>query len=148
MKTTGHNQPQPPSPRVFITQKPKANREGWTPDLSPASHYGAIHFIFDTSERASNDPSTAMRIATLRLFSFDSERDYIVWPATGDPACLYATMMVLLSVLRVPKIQFLYWERRIIEGERSKTEGFYTPLTFHVPKELQSNKQGASSNNA
>ena len=117
--------------RVFVTQQPKPNSNGWTPNLQPATQFGAIHYVFNGSDRPYCDPDHALEVAAEVLRDFNPDKDYVLWPNTGDPAAVWA---VLLALARMPinKIKFLYWERKLVDGVRTKSDGFYTPVTFNL----------------
>jgi hypothetical protein len=117
------------NPRVFVTQKPKPNSKGWTPNLSPAAEYGAIHYVFQSSDAAFGNPDAAISAAKRKLESFDAEKDYVLWP-NSDPAAFMAVILALAKK-GVHKIQMLYWERKLEDGKRSSSEGFYSTITFN-----------------
>lgn len=116
--------------RVFITQQPVPNRNNWTPNLEPAIKYGAIHYVFAGGDRPYTDPDGAIEHATKELKDFDPDKDYILWPSTGDPAATWAVMLAIARI--VSKVRVLYWERSLVNGVRSTTDGFYTPITFNL----------------
>lgn len=120
--------------RVFITQQPRANRKGWTPNLTPAEKFGALHFIFSGSERPSTDPEGAVFTAQAALEDFDPKKDYLLWPNSGDPAAVLTAVAVIARKHNVSSIRFLNWERKYHRGQRSKTEGFYTPISIPLPR--------------
>lgn len=133
---------------VFITQQPRPNRRGWMPNLDPASEFGNCHFVFNSAERPSLNPDSAIIKAGYQLRSFDCEKDFILWPNTGDPAALWAVIMALCSRTDVHQIQFLYWERKLVNNQRSSTEGWYVPIKFPtkiVNKETVTNGKAKAS---
>ena len=118
-------------PRVFITQRPRPNKNGWTPDFTPATKYGALHFIFESEDQPWRTPAQAMAHAEQVLRDFNPSHDYILWPQTGDPAAMWATLISLVMNEDITSIRFLYWEReRSGDGTRTQGRGFYTPVTF------------------
>lgn len=117
--------------RVFITQQPVPNRLNWVPNLEPAAKYGEFVYIYQGAEKPWTDPAGAMDQASQILKNFNPEEDYILWPNTGDPAGVWAILLVLAR-LPIHKVRFLYWERKLTDGVRSRTEGFYSPITFNL----------------
>jgi hypothetical protein len=117
--------------RVFVTQQPKPNGKGWTPNLSPASNYGTIHFIYSGGDRPSSDPTAAMFIASEALEDFDANKDYILWPNGVDPFSIWAVLLVLAKK-GVSQVRGLNWERRLHNGKRDPHNGFYTPVVFQL----------------
>jgi hypothetical protein len=116
--------------RVFVVQQPRPNNQGWTPNLGPATQYGAIHFVFSGSDRPQDDTRQAMIQAAERLQDFDPTKDFVVWPYTGDPAGAWAVMLVLGN-MDIDYIRVLCWQRKLENGERNG-DGFYTPLLFDL----------------
>ena len=116
--------------RVFITQQPKPNRAGWTPNLSPAAQFGALIPVFAGGEQAYCDPGWAQDRAAAVLMDFNPEEDFILWPNTGDPIAAWACMFALARK-GFPFINILNWERKLENGQRSTSEGFYTVVTFY-----------------
>ena len=115
--------------RVFVTQQPRPNRANWTPNLSPALPYGHFIYVFAGEDKPWCNPEWAMEHAQTVLHDFNPDEDYILWPNSGDPA---ACWIIIAALARFPinHIRFLYWERKLENGERVKTEGFYTPVTI------------------
>jgi hypothetical protein len=37
--------------KVYLVNRPKVNKFGWTPDLSDASRYGSIEVVFEANEK-------------------------------------------------------------------------------------------------
>jgi hypothetical protein len=118
--------------RVFITQQPKPNKANWMPNLSPAMPYGHFIFVFGANEQPWTDPDGAMEKAQVALRDFDPDEDYVLWPNSGDPAACWIILLVLAR-FSINKIRMLYWERKMEDGVRSRTDGFYSPVTFNLP---------------
>jgi hypothetical protein len=118
--------------RVFITQQPKPNAVNWVPNLSPAAQFGAFNYIFGPDDKPWLHTDWALDHAAGILREFNQEEDYILWPNTGDPAGVWAVMLVLAR-MNINKIRVLCWERKLKDGVRSKSEGFYSPITFQLP---------------
>jgi hypothetical protein len=118
-------------PRVFITQQPAPNRSGWTPNLTPAAKYGALEFVFASEDKPFLDTTRALVVARAALLDFDPERDFVLWPNTGDPAAAWAVMLVLGNK-GIRKVRTLYFERSMTNGERDGRNGFYTPVVFNL----------------
>jgi hypothetical protein len=116
---------------VFITQQPRPNNAGWTPNLTPAAKFGALEFIFEAEDKPFLNPTKALLRAQKALADFDPERDYILWPNSGDPAGAVSVFLALGS-MDIDQVRLLYWDRKLENGQRSTTEGFYTPITFKL----------------
>jgi len=118
--------------RVFISQQPRPNKNNWMPNLSPAMAFGRFIFVFGGDEQPWCTPDNSMEHAQQLLKDFDPEEDYVLWPNSGDPMAIW---IIVAALARFPinKIRFLYWERKLEHGERSKVEGFYSPITLHLP---------------
>lgn len=120
-------------PKVFVIQRPKPNTKGWTPNLTPAAQYGSIRYIFEPEDQVTAKTTWAMNRAESVLEDFCCERDFILWPYTGDPAAFMATMLVLGQMSDdVPFVNALVWERNLVNGQRSKDNGFYSPVRFDL----------------
>jgi hypothetical protein len=117
--------------RVFITQQPKPNDQGWTPNLSPATRFGALHFVFSGSDHPSADPDGAIFQAAEALADFRPESDYLLWPNGVDPFSVWACLIVLTR-MEIPVLRGLSWNRGMTEQGRDKRMGYYTPVTFRV----------------
>jgi hypothetical protein len=115
--------------RVFVTQQPKPNGRNWTPNLTPAAQYGGIHYVFSANAKPFCDADMALKIAERVLTDFNPARDFVLWPNTGDPIAAWA-VMIALARKGLDKIRILNWERKLVNGSRSSSEGFYTPITF------------------
>jgi hypothetical protein len=117
---------------VYVTQQPRRNRHNWTPNLEPAAKYGPLKFVFEGDDHPFENPRSAIVKAANELAFFDWKNDYILWPNTGDPAAMWAIMIALSEILleEAESIQFLYWERKLIKGVSSRTEGYYVPIRF------------------
>jgi hypothetical protein len=110
--------------RVFVTQQPKPNGKGWMPNLAPAGQFGLLHYVFAPEDVPSASPDAAVLRAYDQLSTFDCEADYVLWPNSGDPIAAWAVMLALAR--RVRKIKVLYWERKMENGVRSTSDGYYT----------------------
>lgn len=118
--------------RVFVTQRPIPNRKGWFPNLQGAEKYGALHFVFEPQDRPFHDTDAALNQAREKLSDFDTKKDFVLWPSSGDPAGVWAVMLALATDSDIDEIQVLYWDRKFIDGERSSTEGYYIPIKFRL----------------
>lgn len=118
--------------RVFITQQPKPNHTGWMPNLSPAAPYGRFVYVFSSDAAPWTNPDEAVEIATAALADFDPDEDYILYPNSGDPAAMWIILLVLAR-FNINKLRVLYWERKLVDGERSRRDGFYSPVTIKLP---------------
>ena len=117
--------------RVFVTQQPKPNGNGWVPNLSPATEYGTLHYIFGAEDKPFLSPLAAEQKVAQALSDFDEQKDYVLWPNTGDPVGLMIVML-MLARMGFAQVKVLYWERKMTNGRRDKTNGFYTPITLDV----------------
>lgn len=115
--------------RVFITQQPRPNRQNWMPNLSPAMPYGHFIYVFKGDDKPWCNPESSVEHAQEILRDFDPDDDYILYPNSGDPAAMWIVLLVLAR-FPIDKVRILYWERKLDNGERSRTDGFYTPVTI------------------
>lgn len=101
-------------------------------DLSSASRYGRIEFIFpEPRYQPSLNLSEARRTVEQALETFDPEQDYIAW-AGGDPLGMILIGNVYRGLFPSRPMPMLRWEReRDITGNRRSGMGFYTPAVFH-----------------
>jgi len=114
---------------VYVTQRPIPNKNtGWTPNLSPASQYGKLVYVFDNDKSVFSNPHKSLEKAKDALEDFNPDRDFLLWPNSGDPAALWVCIHAL-GGSGVPCINYLYWERGFDEaGKRSSSKGFYSPV--------------------
>jgi hypothetical protein len=117
---------------VFITQQPRPNSNGWTPNLSPAAKYGKFVYVFAGDDTPWANPKSATEQAIATLSKYNPDDDFILYPNSGDPMSIFIIVAVLAR-LAINKITFLYWERNLIDGKRSRTDGFYSPITLNLP---------------
>jgi hypothetical protein len=101
------------------------------PNLTPASKFGAMEYVFDAEDKPFLNTARALRTAEKALVDFDPERDFVLWPNTGDPAAAWAVMLVL-GRKGIRKVKTLYFERNLVDGERDNRKGFYTPIVFNL----------------
>lgn len=116
---------------VYVIQQPVPNRRNWTPDLTPATEFGAIKYIFSGSDHVYALPDSMMKKAQEALKNFHSENDYLLWPNTGDPAALWTACFALV-LLGFEKVDILYWNRKQKDGKRDYNSGFYLPITYQL----------------
>ena len=116
---------------VYVIQQPVPNQHNWTPDLTPATDFGPLKYIFDGGENVYALPGPMMKKAQNVLKDFDPEHDYILWPNTGDPAALWTTCFALAQ-MGFQKVSFLYWNRKRVSGQRDYSSGFYAPITYDL----------------
>lgn len=110
--------------KVYVIQQPIPNGAGWVPDLGPASQYGAIEFIFDSTDRVYADPSSAKKKLIAKLSKFNAEEDYLLWPNAGDPASAWLTI-AMLSTGGFKKLRYLYWQK---PRKGNEGGGHYLPI--------------------
>lgn len=117
---------------VFIVQRPRPRaKDGWMPNLQPATEYGKLEFIFASEDRAYASPKEARAKASARLHSFDPSTDFICWTNFGDPACMWIVIMLLVAKGH-RTLRFLYWSRGIKDGQMSNDNGYYAPIELDV----------------
>lgn len=110
---------------VYVVNQPARRTTGIVYDISPATEYGPLDFVFTMhQERPSNDPDWALDTAHEKLKAFDPEKDYVLW-AGGDPFSLAVVTAILSDNHDV--FSFLKWER-----DRETREGRYTPITLNM----------------
>ncbi len=124
---------------VYIPQQPLPTRTGWMPDLSPATKYGELKFVFGGGEVVYTNPAKAIKIARQKLKDFNPDRDFICWPSSGDPASIYITVQVL-SAMGYHKLTYLCWNRRRDKnGNVIKASGYYCPIEINAGEENHGN---------
>lgn len=111
---------------VYVSQQPIPNRHNWTPNLEPATKYGQLKFIFQGDSQPYQTPQKSLFHAFKALRGFDPERDYLLWPNTGDPTAMWCAV-IALGILSMPKINFLYWNK-----PRGNAIGYYAPIEFDL----------------
>lgn len=115
---------------VYVIQRPRPrSHDGWEPNLSPASQYGKLDFIFESSDRVYANTAAAIGKADSRLCRFNPENDFLLWPNQGDPACVWIVTMLLTSRGH-NRLRFLYWSRgkSADGGGLSNEAGYYLPV--------------------
>lgn len=123
---------------VYVTQEPspkvRKDRNGnetiWVPDLSSASDYGEIRYVFSSGEQVHMDSANCLRRANAVLRDFDPEEDFILYANSGDPAS--KDMCIAILARYYDKIPQLYWNRKIIDGKRDRSQGFYQPFIMDL----------------
>lgn len=124
----------PQAPRVFVTQRPVPHPvHGWMPDLTTAGMYGALEYVFEPSEKVHHLPGPAFRKASEVLAGFRFDKDFVLWPNTGNPISVYLVLAALLrrgpSELKVLVYQRSFRSAAEAEGGGSRT-GAYMPVTL------------------
>ena len=132
---------------VWVIQQPVPNRQGWMPDFSSAIEYGEIQYIFGANEKVYALPGPSLfKARKLLRERFNSEKDYVLWPNTGDPmACIIACMV--LGEMEFDDVKCLYWNRKRDEdGNRDSKSGFYFPInvSLNEKKEIKDDFTGAN----
>ncbi len=128
----GVEAPPPRLPRVFIIQQPRPNpkKDNWTPSFDAATQYGGLRFIFDASDRAHLDPTTAQETVRQELKDFDPEQDFLLPTIFGDPAATWVTLLWLAPFLKSQGhryVTFLYWSRGKGDEGMTNENGYYMP---------------------
>ncbi len=111
---------------VYVSQQPIPNRHNWTPNLEPATKYGALKFIFQGESQPYLKPQSALLHAMEILANFNQEQDYLLWPNTGDPTAMWCAILALTQ-LEFTRISFLYWNK-----PRGNKQGYYAPMEFNL----------------
>jgi hypothetical protein len=122
---------------VFVVQKPRIFRDRVTgmprlPDLSPATPFGPISYIFDDTDHPSLTPAEALQKCRKVLADFGDD-DYLL-TAGGDPAGIIAASMVAAAVNR-GRVKYLRWERNnpnSVAPDQSASGGYYIPVDFRL----------------
>ncbi len=114
---------------VYVTQRPIPNKKTqWVPNLAPASKYGKLIYVFESDHQVFSTTSKSLDRAKDILEDFNPDRDYLLWPNSGDPAALWVCIHALAGS-GLPWINYLYWERGFNEqGQRASSKGFYSPI--------------------
>jgi|TARA_R100000664_G_scaffold11418_1_gene18550 hypothetical protein len=123
--------------KVYLVNRPKVNKFGWTPDLSDASRYGSLEVVFENNDKPQFLPSPSIQKARQIMKNFCSE-DYILWPGGGDPIAVMIVCMIASE--NSPIVRVLRWERNIEEGDRDRRKGWYMPVALEMRKESDDNK--------
>jgi hypothetical protein len=114
---------------VFVVNQPARRTTGNVYDISPATEFGLLDFVFTMNEeRPSSDPDWALDKAHNKLSGFDPNEDYVLW-AGGDPFSLAVITSVLTD--NHDFIRFLKWERH-----HETREGAYVAITLDLGGEL------------
>ena len=123
--------------KVYLVNRPKVNKFGWTPDLSDASRYGSLEVVFENNDKPQFLPSPSIQKARQIMKNFCSE-DYILWPGGGDPIAVMIVCMIASE--NSPIVRVLRWERNIEEGDRDRRKGWDMPVALEMRKESDDNK--------
>ena len=123
--------------KVYLVNRPKVNKFGWSPDLSDASRYGSIEVVFEANEKPQFLPNPSIQKARRILKDFGPE-DYLLWPGGGDPIAVMIVCMIAAE--NSPIVRILRWERNIEEGDRDRRKGWYMPVALEMRKENNDNK--------
>lgn len=113
------------SGKVYILQKPFKNK-----DFSSAARYGAIHYIFESTDSPSLATPKAIFKIRQKLKDFDPEKDYIV-SSGGDPIVPLLVGSVL-QTLGIREYSFLRWERERDLNNHLTKAGFYVPVLINL----------------
>ena len=115
--------------RVIVINQPHQHRNGMIYDVTPATKYGDVEFLFTSDmPNPSNAPEEAVRVAHERLANFDIDNDYLVW-AGGDPLGMVIASAVLGSYCA--GVKYLRWER----ARERNGAGYYSPLYVQIFEE-------------
>lgn len=118
---------------VFITKRPVSDRTGWVPDLSPATQYGPLEFIFEGQERVFALPQPSLHKARRTIGkSFEHDRDFLLHPNSLDQMALVCCLTAILEQ-KPPYINLLYYDRALNEeGVRDRRKGTYYPIKLDL----------------
>lgn len=110
--------------KVFVINKPFNNIGGKIYDISPASKYGEIVYVFsDKTVKPSNNTKKALEHARNVLSNITPD-DYILW-AGGDPLGNTIVSCAVSEYLG-GIIKYLKWENI------NKKGGYYTPVILDL----------------
>ncbi len=123
---------------VYVAQQPSVNKNGFTPDLSSASEYGELKFVFDASDKVYSIPNPSYQKACRSLKNFNPETDYVLFAPNSDPASWFAVALIL-GAMNLESVTMLYWNRKRDEhGVRDGKTGFYFPCKFNLKQFIHS----------
>jgi len=97
-----------------------------------ATPFGHFVYVFSSDSAPWTNPDEAVEIATAALSTFDPDEDFLLYPNSGDPAAMWIILLVLAR-FSIKKLRILYWERKLVNGDRSRKDGFYSPITIKLP---------------
>jgi hypothetical protein len=120
---------------VYVAQQPRPFRDRHSnsvrlPDLSPATQYGAVRFVFGDQDQPGLMPGQSVLQARKALATFCDD-DYILW-AGGDPVALMIAGFVAAQINK-GRVKFLRWEKnsnRVAPGQGAA--GFYMPVDLRM----------------
>lgn len=116
--------------RVFITQRPKPKANGFMPDLTPATEFGEIVYVFDSNDYVFASPEISMERAKQVLDDFDPDNDHLLYPMTGDPAAVYIIAMIMGYWFSDKNISWLRWDRNVDSNGKRVKSGAYVPINI------------------
>jgi hypothetical protein len=116
---------------VYIVQRARENKFGWTPDLTDASRYGSMKIVFETNDKPQFLPGPSIHKARRIMRDFGPE-DYLLWPGGGDPVAVMVCAIVAAE--NSPIVRFLRWERNKEEGVRDRRKGWYMPVSIEIKR--------------
>lgn len=119
---------------VYVSQQPVPNKHQWVPDLSSATQYGPLNFVFSGGEQPYMYPQRSLDHAADTLRNFDPDIDFLLCPNVGDPASIWVCILAL-TIRQINRVKFLYW----MKPHRGQP-GYYSPIEFSL-KELQDGHQ-------
>ena len=122
---------------VYIVQRPRENKFGWTPDLTDASRYGAMEIVFEENDKPQFLPGPSLHKARQIMKDFGPE-DYLLWPGGGDPVAVMICSMVAAEYSST--VRFLRWERKKDEGQRDRRKGWYMPVALELERSKSVNQ--------
>jgi hypothetical protein len=114
---------------VYVVQRPKENKFGWTPDLSDAGRYGKIKILFEDGDKPQFQPDLAIKKARERLQDF-GPNDYILWAGGGDPIAVMIACTIASEMS--DEVNILRWERNANAKSTDTQVGFYMPVTLNL----------------
>lgn len=112
---------------VYAVQQPSIGRQGFTYDITPASVFGLIKYVFPSDFQPSLYPDEAIEMAEEKLADFDENSDFILW-CGGDPAGAMVVGGVLANTLGIRTVKYLRWEK----PRGVAISGIYDPRNLHL----------------
>jgi hypothetical protein len=128
--------------RVFLIAEPTVGRNRKVFKLEPLEKFGTVVPIIKAGFNARLHRQRAFQIVHEALKDYDPTEDYLVW-AGGD--MLVAIMAgIALERLGHESVNWLYWERDLLENNTRAVTGHYVPgelIIYEPPPEAPDNER-------